>query len=71
MQANFGCRKCPNCGETRDYFVCLQNRTSGGISQGIYRSWHEGFFKMKSMRADCYTCHSCGCEWESEPYEWC
>lgn len=71
MTANIGCNRCPNCGETRDHFKCLANGESGGISGGIYRSWTEGFFRIKCMRADVYKCYTCGTEWESEPYQYC
>ena len=69
INANNGCNNCPRCGETRDFI--LEGNGIKGISQGTYRTYIEGFFKMKSMRVDCYTCHTCGCEWESDPYQWC
>lgn len=67
--ANEGCDKCPCCGETKELRFDYENGTTG-IDSGMRRDWREGFFKPKHMRVDCYTCHTCGAEWESEPYEW-
>lgn len=62
--------ECPHCGETRSFLECLkEGKSQYGILSGIYKSYTEGFFHLKTMRADCYTCFTCGCEWESDPYE--
>lgn len=69
--ANMGCDKCPCCGETKrsvDYFI--HGEFNKGIVDGLQRSWVQGFFNMKSMKCDCYSCLTCGAKWESEPYEW-
>ena len=55
--ANLGCNVCPGCGTNFD-----------GIP--LMKSWVEGIFKVKHMRADVYRCEQCGCEWESDKYEW-
>lgn len=56
--ANIGCEVCPNCGEVSIFHG------------GLCKTWAEGLFKMKSMKIDCYSCMECGCQWESEPYEY-
>lgn len=57
--ANKGCDKCPCCGEIYN-----------GLP--LEKSWYQGrlFRKGRYMKIDCYTCDSCGAEWESEPYEY-
>lgn len=60
---------CPYCGETRSFYECFAKGEFKGVSCGTYKSWADGFFKMKNMRVDCYSCCTCGCEWESDPYE--
>lgn len=69
IKANDGCDRCPVCGETRQWF--FDGERSYGISDGIYREFHKGFFFIKSIRVNCYHCDTCGAEWESEPYQWC
>ncbi len=70
--ANFGCNKCPCCGETRA--MTIERTPLGfvtkGIQSGIQKTWAEGIFKMKHMKVDCYSCYTCGAEWESDPYQW-
>lgn len=69
--ANLGCNVCPCCGEMKDTLSYIrQGILNKGIFSGIQKSWIEGFFKMRHMKADCYYCKTCGAEWESEPYEW-
>lgn len=67
QNANIGCDKCPCCGETKSSMEYYSNK---GIVSGISKTWFKGFFKVKSMRCDCYSCLTCGAKWESEPYEW-
>ena len=55
--ANFGCNTCPCCG----------NPVWGSL---VSRSWIEGFFRTRHMKVNCYTCDSCGAQWESDPYEY-
>lgn len=69
--ANIGCNKCPCCGETKQSTeYILIGEWNKGIVSGLQKTWAEGFFKMKSMKCDCYHCLTCGAQWESEPYEW-
>lgn len=70
QSANKGCNICPNCGENKKFYIDKKGKGKG-IGNGIYRTYQEGFFKIKSMRVDCYECYTCGCQWESEPYIWC
>ena len=68
--ANAGCQQCPCCGETKkDWEYIEEGIINKGISGGWYKSWAEGWFRMRSMRCDCYKCYTCGAEWESEPYQ--
>lgn len=60
---------CPSCGETRSFYEYFAEGKFKGVLSGTYKSWVEGFFKMKTMRVDCYSCCTCGCKWESDPYE--
>lgn len=66
--ANEGCHICPCCDETERLYFDSENGTKG-IVDGIIKTWHEGFFKTRHMRVDCYVCYTCGAEWESEPYQ--
>ena len=69
--ANAGCRKCPCCGEEKTLIQYISEGVSGkGISGGVCKTWAEGFIHMKHMKCDCYHCHTCGAEWESDPYQW-
>ena len=54
-----GCNKCPCCGEAHNGFTPVKSWVEGGF-----------FKKEKHLEVKCYTCRSCGAEWESEPYEW-
>ena len=70
-KANAGCNVCPCCGETKsvmEYFS--YGITNSGISSGTHKCWCEGFFRIKHMKVDCYSCKTCGAKWESEPYEY-
>lgn len=78
-EANIGCNKCPECGETKDYFDWLgdvlhgkiaSNERPRGISGGIcrYVSIRTGLFKWEQRMVSCYKCETCGAEWESDPY---
>lgn len=55
--ANIGCENCPECG-TKFTGILLEKTYAGGL------------FATKSYRIDCYHCRNCGCEWESEPYQY-
>lgn len=70
-QANFGCQVCPCCGEAKtelEYFK--EGIYNKGVSGGLVcKHWSEGLFKIRHMRVDCYTCYTCGAQWESEAYE--
>lgn len=70
-KANAGCDVCPCCGETKSSFQYIEEGVyDKGIMSGICKTWCEGVFHIRSMKCDCYKCHSCGAEWESEPYQW-
>jgi len=69
--ANLGCKACPCCGETKS---STQYLSEGVYDKGIFgglicRTWSEGLFRPRYMRVDCYSCETCGAQWESEPYE--
>lgn len=69
--ANIGCHKCPCCGEARDSIeYVLKGILNMGIARGLQKTWAEGFWGTRSMKCDCYSCRTCGAQWESEPYEW-
>lgn len=69
-EANFGCLVCPCCGESKPYEEYLFNGVVGkGVLGGTQKTWATGFFHIKVMKSDCYTCYTCGAEWESDPYE--
>lgn len=69
--ANAGCNRCPCCGETGEFINYLkQGIMNKGISGGIEKTWSEGFFHTKFLKCDCYSCYTCGAQWESEPYEY-
>ena len=55
--ANIGCSACPECGAPFKGIPAM-------------KSWVKGFFKTRYFKQDCYYCTKCGCEWESEPYEY-
>ena len=74
-EANIDCDICPCCGETRRaQFGSRGNETINddgklyGISQRKIK-FISGFFKIKYMEKDNYFCHTCGAQWESDPYE--
>ena len=68
--ANKGCDVCPCCGENKDAVEYMEEGIfNKGIFSGIVKDYCKGFFKMKYMQIDCYSCETCGAEWESEPYE--
>ena len=65
--ANEGCGACPGCGETGSLHVAKDGIT--GIDSHSY-TWQVGFLNTKHMKVDRYSCYTCGCKWESEPYEY-
>lgn len=68
-------KKCPECGETRQYTEYLHHCTghSGhtlkpyGVSGGVERPHTTGVFRIKVQTVKCFKCHTCGAEWESDP----
>lgn len=70
--ANRGCNKCPCCGETRTLIECIKQGEIKGISSGIEKTWTEGglFKPTRYMKCDCWSCNTCGAEWESDSYEY-
>lgn len=69
--ANRGCNVCPCCGETKnkmDYIA--EGIFNKGVRSGlICKHWAQGILRTKYMQIDCYSCDTCGAEWESEQYE--
>lgn len=65
MQANKGCNVCPNCGESKPYYIA-ENGKWKGVHQSVFTIKHHKFFKV--YNTDPYKCYTCGCEWESDPY---
>lgn len=68
--ANKGCRKCPCCGEEKNWFDYTKK---GVLNRGISKSlatidWTEGIFHRRKMRRDIYECRTCGAQWQSDPY---
>ena len=69
-KANSGCNICPCCGESKYFYVDRTDGEMKGLSgPAMYKTFTTGFFKIKTMRIDCYSCFTCGAGWESEPYE--
>lgn len=62
------CGKCPECGESKDYTFSIGG-SKGILSTGT-RTFSKGVFKQKCFKIDGFKCLSCGCEWESDPYEY-
>lgn len=68
-KANEGCNVCPGCGEDKPWRLTKKGNIKG-IVTGRPRYWEQGFFKPKHIKVDRYHCATCGCDWESEPYEY-
>lgn len=73
-----GCDKCPCCGETKEYFdpkellESIINNTPLNLYDGIKclgEFIHGSIFALKYSFVTRYKCHTCGAEWESEPYK--
>lgn len=69
--ANLGCNICPCCGETK---TMMEYFNEGVLNRGVFgglvcKTWAQGLFHTKHMQVDCYSCETCGAQWESEPYE--
>lgn len=66
IRANIGCDKCPCCGEGKptSYYGFFENK---GILSGTRKHNIGGFFSGPTTQ-DCYSCKTCGAEWESDPY---
>ncbi len=65
-----GCDKCPCCGENGSYThnMILRHINEGIESYEIYTG--NGLLNLfKTYKKTTYECHTCGAEWESEPYE--
>lgn len=73
-----GCNVCPYCGETKEYFdpkrllESIINNISfeyDGI-ECLGEFLHGSVFALiKNLFVTRYKCHTCGAEWESEPYK--
>jgi len=70
-KANMGCNICPCCGESKNslYYLNKGIVNRGILSGMICKSWVEGLFLSKYKQTDCYSCLTCGAEWESDPYQ--
>lgn len=62
---------CPVCGENRPFFLDENGRFRGIDAGFTSKTWREGFFKVRSMKVECAECFTCGCQYESSPYQWC
>ena len=72
------CAICPYCGEIEEYFTvnkalkCFKNNISfNELYNGIecLGEFKRGTLFNMSYRVTCYKCHTCGTEYESDPYE--
>lgn len=64
-KANAGCKKCPCCGEEKTFDDYAAN---GILNKGVLSGLRYRFTFWGLVR-DCYSCLSCGAEWESDPYK--
>ena len=66
-KANEGCYVCPGCGATgvRDY----NSRPDSNKKIIHSKSVRKTFWTGTCYRIDQYRCKNCGCEWQSEEYE--
>lgn len=69
--ANLGCNICPCCGEAKTVMEYFNEgiRNKGIFGGLVCKTLAKGLFRPKYMQADCYSCYTCGAQWESEPYE--
>jgi hypothetical protein len=73
-KAEAECTKaCPWCGENEDL---IDNLNKGIYNKGIDRLGFvvqdvpTGFLGLrKTLQSTCYSCHTCGGTWQSDPYE--
>lgn len=65
IQANKGCNICPNCGESKSFYI-TKNGESKGILKYLFVIGHHKLFRY--YHTDSYECCTCGCKWESDPY---
>ena len=54
--------------ENKDYTFSIGG-SKGILSTGT-RTFSKGVFKQRCFKIDGFKCLSCGCEWESDPYEY-
>lgn len=69
-EANYGCSVCPCCGEsTPRIFYLKDGKLHNGISSIVLCTYIKtGLFKREAKHVDYYECHTCGSEWQSDPY---
>lgn len=69
------CKSCPFCGEVRKFDILIHPNDellpkcigiTNLLSKVVYVK--TGLFKKEQMTISKFTCHTCGAEWESEPY---
>lgn len=65
IQANKGCNICPNCGESKPFYITKKGK-SKGVLKHLFVTEHHKLFRY--YRTDSYECCTCGCKWESDPY---
>ena len=69
------CKVCPGCGETKTYLFSINRGCNYGITpvcEKTVKSLNNFLYFVfigKIMKVMHYKCYTCGCEYESEPYE--
>lgn len=65
IQANKDCNVCPNCGESKPFYITKKGK-SKGVMKNLFTTEHHELFRY--YRTNSYKCYTCGCEWESDPW---
>lgn len=64
---------CPCCGETRKLQIIRDGLTGRNKFVGtdfiFTRTKRKGIIRTKLICTDVFMCHTCGAEWEGDPYE--
>ena len=66
-----GCYKCPYCGEDSswEYNIMVKGYDEGVEQDEIFANKKVFINLFKIYKKTTFACHTCGAEWESEPYE--
>lgn len=64
IQANKNCNICPNCGESKPFYITKKGKSKGVLNLSVTE--HHKLFGYYCT--DSYVCCTCGCKWESDPY---